>query len=174
MNKYLFKFFRYFISIVAVVVLVCSITACLMFGFNKKNYSFVIPLNSGFVFHYDMKDGKFNSHNISDKFGQIVVSSDVKKFVESDKFIYGYRYDLHNNVRYFICEYSVDCSTTRDLSEMDFNNIIKAHNLPLFSNSPSIDLEDFIAEYEKFSKSNPLKLDPNWRYDYIGKAYRAY
>jgi hypothetical protein len=101
-----------------------------------------------------MQDGKFNSHYLSDKSGNVAISSDIKKFVESNNTVYGYREDLHNNPFYFICEHGKDCTDTQNLTDVKLRKIIQERKLPLYTSSHGVSHDDFIQEIRRFHRTD--------------------
>ena len=138
----------------------------------ERVYDFEIPLQSGFVYHYDMQDGSLDGHHLEDKQGKVIIYSDVIRFVESGKMIYGYRKDLHDNPFYFICDYGEDCTDTQNLTDVDLRKIIKERNLPLYTDNTGMGRYDFEREIEDFYKKIGGRATPKWDYDETWKKYR--
>lgn len=130
-----------------------------------KTYDLVVPLQSGFVYHYDMQDGSVDGHHLEDKQGTVIVYSDVINFVESGKIIYGYRTDLHGNPFYFICSYGNDCSTTQNLTDVELRRIIKDRQLPLYTANGGISRSALERELKRFYKTANANARPEWEYD---------
>jgi hypothetical protein len=154
------------------LVFLYIIVALSLFLFRPKVYGFEIPLQSGFVYHYDMQDGSLDGHHLEDKQGKVIVYSDVIRFVESSKTIYGYRKDLHDNPFYFICDYGGDCTDTQNLTDVELRKIIKERNLPLYTDNTGMGRYDFKHEIEQFYKKIGRRATPEWNYDATWKKYR--
>jgi hypothetical protein len=111
------------------------ITAFFLLSGKEEMHSVVVPLRSGFVYHYDMKDGSLNGHHLRDQKGRVVIHSDVIHFVEDGTTIYGYRKDIEGNPFYFICTYGEDCLHSQHLNDAELRSIVEARNLNLYTSS---------------------------------------
>lgn len=132
---------------------------------------FAVPLQSGFYYVNDMKDGSKDGHNLSDGNGKIIVYSDVKRFVESGKTIYGYRKDLHGNPFYFICDYGQNCTDSQNLTDVQLRQVIEKRHLPLYTSNSGMSRADFQLQLKQFYEKNDSDKEPKWEYD---KRYNRY
>lgn len=171
--KTLWTLYKYGAFLLGSTMLLRILFGIIYLSHEDKVEYFVVPLHSGFIYEYDMQDGSLDGHHLSDAHHHVVVYSDVKRFVESGKTIYGYRVDLQGNPFYFICDYGDDCSNSQNLTDVELRKIIEKRHLPiLYTSSSGTSRSDLKQEIKQFYKKYGLGHKPKWEYDKTWSTYR--
>lgn len=166
------KSYKILAFVAGTVVFLYVLMAFILLTQKEKVHYFEVPLQSGFIYHYDMQDGSVDGHHLRDQHNRVIVYSDVIRFMESDKTIYGYRRDLHGNPFYFTCTYGEDCSDTQNLTDVDLRKIIAERKLPLYTENSGMSRSDFRREIERFNRQHSEGSEPEWQYDATWHKYR--
>ena len=171
--KTIFKLYKFVAISIGTFLMVMWSILLIEYFFEDEFNLFTVPLNSGFLYIDDMKDGSKDGHNLSDKNGRIIIYSDVKRFVESGNTIYGYREDLNGNPFYFICDYGQDCIDSQNLTDAQLRKIIDDRHLPLYTSSSGTDRYDLKRQLQIFYEKNDKDQKPKWEYDEKWQRYTA-